>query len=88
MEAAAAKTKGNPRNWQAIKAPHIPVMGYEYRAVSDGSIVLIQKKAWKNPFPFRTKVRMTTEAWRHFEATITGKTDAEAARMLARLVKP
>jgi len=82
-----AKSRGNPRGWKPIKTPHIPVAGFVYRVVSDGTTVLIQKKAYKNEFPFRTKVRLPLDAWNELEASITGKTDYEAARVLAQLVK-
>ncbi len=80
-------SKGNPQGWKPIKAPHIPIGGYEYRAVSDGNLVLIQKKPWRDSIHFRTKVRIPTEAWKSFEASLTGKTDYEAAQVLARLAR-
>lgn len=79
--------KGNPRGWHPIKSPHIPIGGFEYRAVSDGELVLIQKKTWKEGCAFRTKVRIPTDAWRAFEGSLTGKTDYEAAMLLARLAR-
>ncbi len=79
--------KGNPAGWAPILETKLPIGGWEYRVTSDGTRVVVQKKAWKGSTYFRTQLRITMDRWREIANDLQGKSDYDCALTLAKMCR-
>jgi len=88
MPTAKPKDWVNPRAWKPLRVPKCPVMGYLYRATTDGAGVLIQRKKWNHPDEFRTRKKLTIERWNELETSILeNAVEYEVAVLLSTLAR-
>jgi hypothetical protein len=87
MTNAKPKDWVNPRAWKPLRVPDCPVMGYLYRATTDGVAVIVQRKKYNHPDDFRTRKKLSMERWVELESTLENAGSYEIAVTLSKLAR-
>jgi hypothetical protein len=87
MPTAKPKDWVNPRAWKPLRVPNTPIMGYLYRATTDGVAVIVQRKKWNHPDEFRTRKKLSMEQWEAIDSTLENAATYDIAVTLSKLAR-